>query len=157
MGLFRVTARAKEELFALSARPENKGKGIRVHIEGMPHDDKTCWILFDGKSRGVDRIYIEDGLTFIIGPESAWYVKAKELDFEDADHSFYLTPVPGCDCGAYDHEEWAYLDELPPDEEPWEDDEWELIEDEAYEAEEPKRAPRPTGGDRLPRGWRPAP
>jgi Fe-S cluster assembly iron-binding protein IscA len=164
MGLFEITPAAREELVALSVHPENRGKGIRVFVEGMPHDEKTCWILFEEKARPVDRVFVDGDLTLIVGPESAWYLKGKELDYEDEESgsgSFFITPIPGyCEC--YDEEEWAYLDELPAEEEPWDDDDWELVADDDDEME-PERIERPTSderpvsGNRLPRGWRPAP
>lgn len=156
MGLFRVTPRAKEELFALCAHPDHTGKGVRVFIEGMPHEEKTCWILMEDQTRPVDRIVVEDGLTFIVGPESAWYLKGKELDFDPADGegSFYITPVPGWAEG-WDSDEWAYLDDLPAEDEPWDDDDWELVAEDETEADEVADR-RPEGG-RLPRGWRPGP
>ena len=153
MGLFEVSPRAKEELAALAAHPDNRGKGIRVFVEGLPHEEKTCWILFEERPRGVDRIFLEDGLTLIVGPESAWYLKAKELDFDEEEKAFYIAPLTVFE-EAYDEEEWAYLDELPAEEEPWDDDDWELVADDESER---RPEPRPTGGSRLPRGWRPAP
>ncbi len=155
MGLLALTPRAKEELAALSAHPENRGKGIRVFVEGMPNDEKTCWILFEEKPRAVDRVFVEDGLTIIVGPESAWYLKGKELDYEDEEGgSFFITPIPTE--AVHDRAEWAFLDELPPEEEPWDDEDWELVSDEEDEPRREKTGP-PTSGDRLPRGWRPAP
>ena len=156
MGLFALTPRAKEELAALSAHPDNRGKGVRVFVEGMPQSEKTCWILFESKPRAVDRLFVEDGLTMIVGPESAWYMKGKELDFEeDAEGgAFFLTPMVGFE-ETYDSDEWAFLVDLPAEEEPWDDDEWELVAD---DESEPRRAPPSrSGGDRLPRGWRPSP
>lgn len=155
MGLFALTPRAKEELAALAAHPENRGKGIRVFVEGMPHAEKTCWILFEEKPRAMDRLFVEDGLTLIVGPESAWYLKGKELDFEQDEEgpAFFLTPLLGFE-DRYDAEEWAFLDDLPAEEAPWDDDEWELVADD--EPESRRSAGKPSG-DRLPRGWRPSP
>ncbi len=172
MGLFEVSRRAKEELLALCAHPDHRGKGVRVFIEGMPHDEKTCWILMEDRTRPVDRIFIEDGITFIVGPESGWYLKGKELDYEvdeDGSGSFYLTPIPNF-VDAWDAEEWSFLDDLPCEEEPWDDDEWELVADDEFEdaesfgdrpAESASAGTTGTGlgpaPGRLPRGWRPGP
>lgn len=167
MGLFEITPAAREELNTLAAHPDNAGKGVRIFVEGLPQDEKTCWILFEEKPRPVDRVFVEGDLTIIVGPESAWYLKGKELDYDEEDGAgaFYITPVP-CFGECYDEEEWAHLDELPPEEEPWDDDEWELVADEDEgEIEPPHRhrdrerereEPRKQTG-RLPRGWRPAP
>jgi Fe-S cluster assembly iron-binding protein IscA len=162
MGLFDITPAAREELVALAAHPDNRGKGVRVFVEGLPNEEKTCWILYEEKPRPVDRVYIDGDLTIIVGPESAWYLKGKELDYdvEDGGGAFYITPIPTFECDCYDEEEWAHLDELPAEEEPWDDDEWELVADD----DEPEPMPRRRSEEephhnpgRLPRGWRPAP
>ena len=163
MGLFELTPRAKEELFALAAHPEHKGKGIRIFVEGFPHEEKTCWILFEEKPRVVDRIFVEDGLTLIVGPESGWYLKGKELDFEPAEGggAFIIAPIPSFE-EVYDGAEWAFLDDLPAEEEPWDDEDWELVPDDEDGERAPERRPSSPpspgpAGTRLPRGWRPAP
>ena len=137
MGLFELTPRAKEELFALAAHPEHKGKGIRI--------------------------FVEDGLTLIVGPESGWYLKGKELDFEPAEGggAFIIAPIPSFE-EVYDGAEWAFLDDLPAEEEPWDDEDWELVPDDEDGERAPERRPSSPpspgpAGTRLPRGWRPAP
>jgi Fe-S cluster assembly iron-binding protein IscA len=165
MGILEISPAAREELTALAAHPENQGKGIRIFVEGPPSGEKTCWILFEEKPRAVDRVFIEGELTIIVGPESAWYLKGKELDYDEEDGagSFYITPIPSIECDCYDEEEWAHLDELPAEEEPWDDDEWELVAEDGDEEIEPhprrrsEEESRTHNPGRLPRGWRPAP
>lgn len=153
--MFEVTPKALAQLDKVLRGEKKEAWGIRLFVEGMPHEEKECWILFEDKPRSCDRLYLKGKLTFVVGPESAYFLKAKALDWDESSEEFWVEPSVG---EAWDDEEWEYLDALPPEEPDWGSLEGEWVEEDEEDAK--PAAPRERAHKavfRLPRGWRPAP
>jgi len=78
-----LTARAAEECKSLLALPENAGKNFRVYVEQGGCSGMQYGMVFDDKRDG-DLVAEENGVTVLVDPISANYLRGTVVDFSDA-------------------------------------------------------------------------
>ena len=78
-----LTERAAEECKSLLALPENAGKNFRVYVEQGGCSGMQYGMVFDEKRDG-DLVAEENGVTILVDPISAQYLRGTVVDFSDA-------------------------------------------------------------------------
>jgi iron-sulfur cluster assembly protein/iron-sulfur cluster insertion protein len=78
-----LTARAAEECKSLLSLPENAGKNFRVYVEQGGCSGMQYGMVFDEKRDG-DLSAEENGVTILVDPISANYLRGTVVDFSDA-------------------------------------------------------------------------
>jgi iron-sulfur cluster assembly accessory protein len=78
-----LTSRAAEECKSLLALPENAGKNFRVYVEQGGCSGMQYGMVFDEKRDG-DLSAEENGVTVLVDPISANYLRGTVVDFSDA-------------------------------------------------------------------------
>jgi len=78
-----LAARAVEECKSLLALPENAGKNFRVYVEQGGCSGMQYGMVFDEKRDG-DLVAEENGVTVLVDPISANYLRGTVVDFSDA-------------------------------------------------------------------------
>jgi iron-sulfur cluster assembly accessory protein len=78
-----LTACAAEECKSLLALPENAGKNFRVYVEQGGCSGMQYGMVFDEKRDG-DFVSEENGVTVLVDPISANYLRGTVVDFSDA-------------------------------------------------------------------------
>jgi iron-sulfur cluster assembly accessory protein len=81
--ILTLTASAAEEYKTLLARPENAGKTPRVYVEQGGCSGMQYSMVFDEK-RADDFAVAMHGVTVLVDPFSAKYLKGTVVDFSDA-------------------------------------------------------------------------
>jgi iron-sulfur cluster assembly accessory protein len=78
-----LTPRAAAECQSLLALPENAGKNYRVYVEQGGCSGMQYGMVFDEKRDG-DRVSEQHGVTVVVDPISAQYLRGTTVDFSDA-------------------------------------------------------------------------
>jgi iron-sulfur cluster assembly protein/iron-sulfur cluster insertion protein len=78
-----ITERAAGECKSLLALPENAGKNFRVYVEQGGCSGMQYGMVFDEKREG-DLVGEENGVTILVDPVSANYLRGTVVDFSDA-------------------------------------------------------------------------
>ncbi|HUZ07398.1 MAG TPA: iron-sulfur cluster assembly accessory protein [Candidatus Paceibacterota bacterium] len=78
-----LTVRAAGECKSLLALPENAGKNFRVYVEQGGCSGMQYGMVFDDKRDG-DLVAEENGVTVLVDPISANYLRGTVVDFSDA-------------------------------------------------------------------------
>jgi iron-sulfur cluster assembly accessory protein len=78
-----LTERAAEECKSLLSLPENAGKNFRVYVEQGGCSGMQYGMVFDEKRDG-DFVSEENGVTVLVDPISAQYLRGTLVDFSDA-------------------------------------------------------------------------
>src|SRR5580704_14061324 len=78
-----LTGRAAGECKSLLALPENAGKNFRVYVEQGGCSGMQYGMVFDEKRDG-DLVAVENGVTVLVDPVSANYLRGTVVDFSDA-------------------------------------------------------------------------
>jgi iron-sulfur cluster assembly accessory protein len=78
-----LTPRAGEECKSLLSLPENAGKNFRVYVEQGGCSGMQYGMVFDEKRDG-DFVAEENGVTVLVDPISANYLRGTVVDFSDA-------------------------------------------------------------------------
>ena len=78
-----LTVRAAEECKSLLSSPENAGKNFRVYVEQGGCSGMQYGMVFDEKRDG-DFVAEENGVTILVDPISANYLRGTVVDFSDA-------------------------------------------------------------------------
>jgi iron-sulfur cluster assembly accessory protein len=81
--IVNVTARAAEEVKSLLANAENTGKYMRFYVEQGGCSGMQYGMVFDEKRDG-DLVTEQDGVTIMVDPVSADYLRGTVVDFSDA-------------------------------------------------------------------------
>lgn len=79
----RVTENAAEEIKSLLQKPENAGKVFRVYVEQGGCSGMQYSMTFDEK-RTDDLAGAMHGITVLVDPFSAQYLRGAEVDFSDS-------------------------------------------------------------------------
>ena len=77
-----LTARAAEECKSLLGLPENTGKNFRVYVEPGGCSGMQYGMVFDEKRDG-DLSAEENGVTILVDPISANYLRGTVVDFSE--------------------------------------------------------------------------
>jgi iron-sulfur cluster assembly protein/iron-sulfur cluster insertion protein len=78
-----LTGGAATEIKSLLAKPENAGKNFRVFVEQGGCSGMQYGMVFDEKRDG-DLISDENGVSVLVDPISADYLRGTVVDFSDA-------------------------------------------------------------------------
>ncbi len=78
-----LTGDAVTEVRLLLARPENAGKNLRLYIEEGGCSGMQYGMVFDERRDG-DLISEEDGVSVLVDPVSANYLRGCTVDFSDS-------------------------------------------------------------------------
>src|SRR6266508_206120 len=78
-----LSASAVAEVKVMLAKPENAGKFLRVYVEQGGCSGMQYGLVFDEKREG-DLTSGQDGLSVLVDPFSAKYVRDAVVDFSDA-------------------------------------------------------------------------
>jgi len=78
-----LTANAVTEVRSLLTKPENGGKHMRFYVEQGGCSGMQYGMIFDEKRDG-DLISEHDGVTVLVDPISAQYLRGTVVDFSDA-------------------------------------------------------------------------
>src|SRR4051812_34133046 len=78
-----LTPAAAEEIKVKLAQPENAGKNLRVYVEQGGCSGMSYGMVFDEK-RPDDTESAEHGVSILVDPFSADYVRGSVVDFSDA-------------------------------------------------------------------------
>jgi len=81
--IISLTAGAAEETKALLAKPENAGKMLRIFVEQGGCSGMQYGMVFDEKRDG-DLVADEHGVTVLVDPFSAQYLRGTVVDFNAA-------------------------------------------------------------------------
>ena len=81
--IVNVTARAAAEVKSLLANAENAGKHMRFYVEQGGCSGMQYGMVFDEKRDG-DLVTEQDGVTILVDPVSADYLRGTVVDFSDA-------------------------------------------------------------------------
>lgn len=81
--IISLTVGAAEETKALLTKPENAGKMLRIFIEQGGCSGMQYGMVFDEKRDG-DMVSDEHGVTVLVDPFSAQYLRGTVVDFSDA-------------------------------------------------------------------------
>ncbi len=98
-----LTASAADELKSLEAQPENIGKVLRVYVEEGGCSGMQYSMTFDEKRPDDFRVEMH-GVSVVVDPFSAQYLRGAVMDFSDAltDGGFKLSNPnarQSCGCG----------------------------------------------------------
>jgi iron-sulfur cluster assembly accessory protein len=77
-----LTKNAVGEIRSLLAKPENAGKNLRLYIEQGGCSGMQYGMVFDEKRDG-DLVAENDGVSVLIDPLSAGYLRGTTVDFSD--------------------------------------------------------------------------
>ena len=80
--LIRLTPAAAEEVKRLLTQSENAGKSLRVYVEQGGCSGMQYGLVFDEKRDG-DLPAEQDGLTVLVDPFSAQYIRGAVVEFSD--------------------------------------------------------------------------
>lgn len=78
-----LTAGAAEEIKSMLAKPDNAGKTLRIYVEQGGCSGMQYGVVFDEKRDG-DFVVEQFGVTALVDPFSAKYVRGTVVDFSDA-------------------------------------------------------------------------
>jgi iron-sulfur cluster assembly accessory protein len=78
-----LTPNAVDEIKSLLAKSENSGKNLRLYIEEGGCSGMQYGMIFDEKRDG-DLISEKDGVSVLIDPLSANYLRGAMVDFSDS-------------------------------------------------------------------------
>ena len=78
-----LTAEAVEAVRALLTKPENAGKHMRFYVEQGGCSGMQYGMVFD-ESRAADLVAETDGVTVLVDPISADFLRGTIVDFSDA-------------------------------------------------------------------------
>ena len=78
-----LTASAVEEVKSLLAKPENAGKHMRFYVEQGGCSGMQYGMVFDEK-RDNDLVTEQNGVSVLVDPISADYLRGMSVDFSDA-------------------------------------------------------------------------
>jgi iron-sulfur cluster assembly accessory protein len=78
-----LTANAVEEVRVLLTKPENAGKHMRFYVEQGGCSGMQYGMVFD-ESREADLVTENDGVTVLVDPISADFLRGTVVDFSDA-------------------------------------------------------------------------
>jgi iron-sulfur cluster assembly accessory protein len=78
-----LTPEAGAEVRALLAKPENTGKLLRLYVEKGGCSGMQYGMVFD-EHRGDDAVSEQQGVTVLVDPFSAQYLRGTVVDFSDA-------------------------------------------------------------------------
>ena len=78
-----LTVGAAEETSALLAKPENAGKMLRIFVEQGGCSGMQYGMIFDEKRDG-DMVSDQHGVTVLVDPFSAQYLRGTVVDFSAA-------------------------------------------------------------------------
>lgn len=81
--IISLTIGAAEETKSLLAKPENAGKLLRVFVEQGGCSGMQYGMVFDEKRDG-DQVAEQHGVTVLVDPFSAQYVRGTIVDFSNA-------------------------------------------------------------------------
>jgi len=81
--IVNVTSRAAEEVKSLLANAENAGKHMRFYVEQGGCSGMQYGMVFDEKRDG-DLVSEQDGVTILVDPISADFLRGTVVDFSDA-------------------------------------------------------------------------
>ena len=81
--IVNVTPRAAEEVRSLLAKVENAGKNMRFYVEQGGCSGMQYGMVFDEKRDG-DLVAEQDGVTVLVDPVSADFLRGTVVDFSDA-------------------------------------------------------------------------
>src|ERR1043166_1737256 len=81
--VIELTASAAEEVKALLVKPENLGKTLRVYVEKGGCSGMQYSMVFD-EARPDDLSAAQRGVTVLVDPFSAKYLRGAVMDFSDA-------------------------------------------------------------------------
>jgi iron-sulfur cluster assembly accessory protein len=81
--VINLSASAAQEVKVLLAKPENVGKFLRVYVEQGGCSGMQYGMVFDEKRDG-DLTSGQDGMSVLVDPFSAKYVRDAVVDFSDA-------------------------------------------------------------------------
>lgn len=81
--LVTLTPSAVEEVKSLLAKPENAGKAMRFYVEQGGCSGMQYGMVFDEKRDG-DLLSPQNGVTILVDPVSANYLRGTVVDFSDA-------------------------------------------------------------------------
>lgn len=81
--IVNVTIRAAEEVRSLLANAENAGKHMRFYVEQGGCSGMQYGMVFDEKRDG-DLVTEQDGVTVLVDPVSADFLRGTVVDFSDA-------------------------------------------------------------------------
>ncbi len=81
--IIALTPRAAAECQSLLALPENAGKNYRVYVEQGGCSGMQYGMVFDEKREG-DWVSEQHGVTVVVDPVSAPYLRGTVVDFSDA-------------------------------------------------------------------------
>lgn len=98
-----LTPNAAEEVKSLLSQPENSGKSLRIYVEQGGCSGMQYGMVFDEKRDG-DLRAKQNGVTVLIDPISAQYLRGTVVDFSEALASggFKITnpnAKQSCGCG----------------------------------------------------------
>jgi iron-sulfur cluster assembly accessory protein len=78
-----ITANAAEEVKSMLSKPDNAGKTLRLYIEKGGCSGMQYGMVFDEKRDG-DLVAEQHGVTALVDPFSAQYLRGTVVDFSDA-------------------------------------------------------------------------
>lgn len=78
-----VSESAASQLRELATRPDNSGKFLRVFVEGGGCSGMQYGMVFDEK-REDDSASLSNGVTVLVDPVSADYLRGSRIDYVDA-------------------------------------------------------------------------
>lgn len=81
--VIQITTNAAEEVKALLQKPENAGKVLRVYVEKGGCSGMQYSMVFD-EQRPDDARGEMHGVSILVDPFSAQYLKGAEVDFSDS-------------------------------------------------------------------------
>jgi iron-sulfur cluster assembly protein/iron-sulfur cluster insertion protein len=81
--MVKLTGNAIAEVRTLLTKPENTGKNLRLYIEEGGCSGMQYGMVFDEKREG-DLISDEDGVSVLVDPVSANYLRGCYVDFSDS-------------------------------------------------------------------------
>ena len=79
----KLTQNAVDEIKSLLAKSENAGKNLRLYIEQGGCSGMQYGMTFDEKRDG-DLVSEKDGVSVLIDPVSADYLRGAQVDFSDS-------------------------------------------------------------------------
>lgn len=78
-----LTSHAVVEVKSILAKPENAGKHMRFYVEQGGCSGMQYGMVFDEQREG-DLVSDNDGVTVVVDPISAQYLRGTVVDFSDA-------------------------------------------------------------------------
>ena len=80
--MITITERARDKVLSYLEDEENKGKALRVYVEGGGCAGFQYGLAFDD-TRETDLVLEVDGITIAIDPMSQTYLEGSEIDYVD--------------------------------------------------------------------------